>query len=826
MTAKLWTWGDNQFGGLGLEDDVDHSSPEQVGSLGSWSSFSCGYYSTFAIKSGTLWAWGYNTRGGLGQEDILHRSSPEQVGSATNWKSVVGGSYHTVALKTNGTLWSWGYNDQAQLGLGDLNVHRSSPEQIGSLADWDFIGGGSAVHNMAIKTNGTLWTWGDNAFGQLGLEDQNDDRSSPEQVGALPDWIYATGGQNHTIALRSDHTIWSWGENFYGQLGQEDRDHRSSPEQVGLLDNWNYVGCGYFCTFAVKTDGTLWAWGDNNQSQMGLGDTDNRSSPVQIGDLTDWAYVTAGFDHVIAVKTNGTLWTWGNNDDGELGQEDTTTRSSPEQVGSSTSWSVVDSNRNYCAAFEHLEGSVCWGHKTSVTTDITASMLGNWTGDGNIELSGDAEKMTLDTPVIQESETWYTGAGEFMVDIDKYRRAIIDTKPIISYKTAASKVECEAGSTLWSWGDNGIGQLGLGDAGATDRSSPEQVGSLTNWGSVFGGEIHTTAIKTDRTVWSWGDNEFGQLGLEDELDRSSPVQVGLLTDWSYITGGRFFTAALKTDGTLWTWGSNDNGQLGLGDVGAGTDRSSPEQVGALSIWKSIDGGGYHTAAIKTDGTLWTWGRNTNGQLGLENVLIRSSPEQVGSLTNWSFVACGGLHTTAIKTDGTLWAWGYNQDGGLGLGDVGATTYRSSPEQVGSLTNWSSVAGGRYFTAAIKTDGTLWTWGDNQGGQLGIEDIAHRSSPEQVGSLTDWKSVGCGFYHTSSIKTDGTIWAWGYNLYGQLGLENALDNSSPEQIGSLSDWSSITSGRNHVLAFRGGFKNYADDKYTIDSLGWVKLRVEI
>ena len=168
-----------------------------------------------------------------------------------------------------------------------------------------------------------------------------------------------------------------------------------------------------------------------------------------------------------------------------------------------------------------------------------------------------------------------------------------------------------------------------------------------------------------------------------------------------------------------------------------------------------------------------------------------------ALTNWKQVAYGEYHALAVKTDGTLWSWGQNTDNVgtvWGLLGQGNTTHVSSPVQVGALTNWKQVAGGGRHSAAVKTDGTLWTWGQNSYGQLAQGDITHRSSPTQVGSLTNWSSISVGYGHSVSVKTDGTLWAWGYNYYGQLAQGDITHRSSPTQVGSLTNWSSISGGR--------------------------------
>ncbi|NDD85031.1 hypothetical protein EBZ38_12270, partial [bacterium] len=305
--------------------------------------------------------------------------------------------------------------------------------------------------------------------------------------------------------------------------------------------------------------------------------------------------------------------------------------------------------------------------------------------------------------------------------------------------------------TLWMWGSNGSGQLG--DNTATNKSSPVQtVAGGTNWKQVACGSTHTACIKTDGTLWMWGYNFYGQLGDNTATNKSSPVQtVTGGTNWKQVALGSYFTGAIKTDGTLWMWGEDGSGQLGDNTT---THRSSPVQtVAGGTNWKQVACGGNHTGCIKTDGTLWMWGYNFYGQLGDDTRTNRSSPVQtVTGGTNWKQVAGGGLHTGAIKTDGTLWMWGYNDTGQLG---DNTRTNRSSPVQtVAGGTNWKQVACGVYHTGCIKTDGTLWMWGYNNFGQLGDNTTTYRSSPVQtVAGGTNWKQVACGLQHTVCIKDD-------------------------------------------------------------------------
>ena len=324
-------------------------------------------------------------------------------------------------------------------------------------------------------------------------------------------------------------------------------------------------------------------------------------------------------------------------------------------------------------------------------------------------------------------------------------------------------------------------------------------GGGTNWKQVDYGYAAGSAIKTDGTLWTWGLNNYGQLGDNTTSNRSSPVTTaGGGTNWKQVSCGyAYLSAAIKTDGTLWSWGQNSFGQLG---DGTSSDRSSPvTTIGGGTNWKQVSCGSTHIAAIKTDGTLWTWGSNISVQLGDGTTSNRLSPvTTAGGGTNWKQVAGGAGHTVAIKTDGTLWTWGENAVGALG---DNTTTARSSPgTTAGGGTNWKQVSGGNSHTAAIKTDGTLWTWGWNTDnilaicGQLGDgSTVSSRLSPvTTAGGGTNWKQISCGSYQMSAIKTDGTLWSWGQNSSGQLGDGTTSNRLSPvTTIGGRTNWKQVS-----------------------------------
>jgi alpha-tubulin suppressor-like RCC1 family protein len=305
---------------------------------------------------------------------------------------------------------------------------------------------------------------------------------------------------------------------------------------------------------------------------------------------------------------------------------------------------------------------------------------------------------------------------------------------------------------------------------------------------------HTAAITNSGELWVWGRNTHGQLGTGDNTNQSSPVQtISQGTNWRSVTGGLLHTAAIKTDGSLWCWGYNAYGQLGTQDQ---SDRQVPTQTISEGMdWSLVSAGSYHTAAIKTNGSLWSWGDNRYGQLGDNTETTRFSPVQtVSQGTDWKSVACGGGHTVAIKTNGTLWTWGDNEYGQLG---DSTTVNRMSPVQtISGGSRWSSVTGSWGFTSAIKTDGSLWTWGQNTYGQLGTGDTVQRSSPVQTSSGgKDWRQIASGGdHHSAAIKADGSLWTWGRNNIGQLAVPSISFNLTPLRSGfNDTKWKDVSAG---------------------------------
>ena len=359
---------------------------------------------------------------------------------------------------------------------------------------------------------------------------------------------------------------------------------------------------------------------------------------------------------------------------------------------------------------------------------------------------------------------------------------------------ARGTIILKSDGTVWTWGANFSGKLGIGlDPTSCPRSpvpvevhGPGNVGYLNSISAVMGGEMHNVALKSDGTVWAWGWNALGQLGTGNTNDAYAPVQVGLtavppLTSVAKLGGRPYFTLAVKSDGTIWAWGMNQFGQMGNGTV---NPMSGPQVTVPVQVSNSGPGGpinnplqvtcGYQFgAALATNGTVWTWGSGTHGELGNGTTGSSYTPAQVPGLTNITAISAGWFHILARRSDGTAWAWGNNSNGELG---DGTTSNRSSPVQVLNLSNLVAVSGGDSHSSALAANGAAWKWGLNDVGELGNGTTNAGANPVPARILTDM--FGASFsnvvmlsardYHNIAVRADGSAWMWGANDQGQCG----------------------------------------------------------
>lgn len=769
--------------------------------LPTWRAMAAGDSHSLALNNdGTLWAWGNNQNGqsGIGY-DPATTTNPTQLGIETDWSTIAAGYYHTLAIKTNSVLWAWGANESGQLGIGTTAEDRYEPTQVSTDLYWSMVAGGGN-HSLGLKTNRTIYSWGYNSYGQLGLGysgDPNDINNplnyvtTPTQIDSASDWISVSTGSAFSFAIKTNNTLWAWGANVARELGLGDQINRLTPTAVGTDSDWLMVRGGYATTFGLRTSGTLWGCG----SRIG--------ALTRIGSDNDWRSISAGQNHTLGLKTNGSIWSWGENTYCQLGLGDSKDRiNTPNQIGTNTDWLLITAGGFHGLGLT-TDGTIwVWGRNNNgqlgsgdtVIRNIPAP-LGSPAPPTLINLTPYPSQIDLSWSDISLNEEGFTIERKLML-AGTWSIIATVTANTISYPDVITATLPP--NTYYYYRLRSFNNFGY-----SPYSNELCTAISGNWVDVNEGNTQMLARKNNSSLWSWGMNESGQLGLGSTTDRDTPSLIGTASDWSQFAGGSSHTIALKSNGTLWAWGNNSNGQLGLGDA---ITRTTPSLIDTASDWSQIAADGSHTLALKNNGTLWAWGDNSNGQLGLENVgkPERDTPSLVGTSSDWSQITAGGTHSLALKTNRRLWAWGENGIGQLGIGD---TITRTTPSLISTASDWSMITAGLAHTLALKTNSTLWAWGANLGGRLGLGDTILRTTPTQVGNATDWSAVVCGSSYTIALRTNSTLWAWGGDPrgdFGQLGLGDSGKNptvNTPAQVGTSTDWSKIAAGTSRTISLK-------------------------
>jgi alpha-tubulin suppressor-like RCC1 family protein len=321
--------------------------------------------------------------------------------------------------------------------------------------------------------------------------------------------------------------------------------------------------------------------------------------------------------------------------------------------------------------------------------------------------------------------------------------------------------------TLWGWGSNG-NKLGLNGV-TPDQNLPVQIGTANDWATVSAGAVHSLAVKTNGTLWAWGDGQFGALGNGAFNSATWTVtQLGTANNWLSVSAGNRFSLAIKTNGTLWSWGLNATGQLGLNNV---VNQNVPVQVGTASNWVRIDAGNQHSLAVDAAGFMHAWGNNTFGQLGDGTNTTSLVPIVITSANNWSLVSAGFDHSMALDNNNMLYTFGNNTNGQLcdGTNTASNTPIPISISGAGTVSLYIAISAGNSFSLAIRNDNTLWSGGFNSSGQLGLGNYVAVNTLNQIGTANNWLAISAGDAHSLALDTSLSLSSTGRNLEGALGI---------------------------------------------------------
>ena len=660
------------------------------------------------------------------------------------------------------------------------------------------------AHACLVDEGGSLWCWGNNAFGQLG-DGTRDDRAAPVRIGSESDWVtVATGGEGctstycapageHTCAIRRDGSLWCWGANAAGQLGDGTTEARLQPTRIGDAADWMVVTAGFGATCGLRAGAGLWCWGGSGwdgsfRPPAPIGDT----RPVMVDGATGWIQIAIGraderFEGGLAcgVRASGELWCW---TESNFVLPDATRV--PRRIGTATDWTAVSVGPNQ-------NGRLC-GSRTDGSLACGTPMC-------------DATACTLKTTTLAAAAGW--------------------TSP-----SSSSTHTCAVGrGQLRCWGEDSFGALGTRVAPATSAAALPGEG----WEMVAAGDGFTCGRKRDRSLYCWGRNLFGELGFGLPANKQQPTRVDD-QKWVSIADGNAWSIAVRDDATLWTWGQGKNIPTRVGQdadwatVSAGPfhacgirqngslwcwypwgDIRVPTQIGKANEWQEIsaDRGGAcgiragtlvcfsdnkwspagedvrqqiaiggvqpepigtdrwsHVATdnekacgVRDDGTLWCWGlfgRNQEGPFGA-NV-----PIPIATAGGWSSIALAGADGCGVRGDGSLACWTLSVDRALVPGDVLAVT----PRAQGIDRTWASVRANGGLACAIDTGGGLHCWSYRTGywSPLTLPGFGTENGPGLIAGEVGWSAVAVGNDHACAIDAAGGLWCWGSNMYGQLG----------------------------------------------------------
>ncbi len=600
-----------------------------------------------------------------------------------------------------------------------------------------------------LAANGTVWTWGGNDFGQLG-DGTILSHSTPQPVPGLTRVVSISAGIYHMLAVLSDGTVKTWGKNESGQLGNGTTSTQPTltPIDIGLT-NIKAVAAGYFHSLALSSNGTIMAWGHNLEGELGDGSFTSNSSPVKVSSTTTYRAIACGRLHSLAITVAGGVHAWGSDEFGQLGDDkESVNKSVPTPVFEITNALSIAAGENHSLA-GIADGSVrTWGKNDYCQLGLGLGAGGN--NDTDNRFLPETPKANAVTRVFAgETHSGYMSADSWFA----------------------------------TWGNNSHGQC---NRSTTDLVVNAPMGrflphNFHATGSGFGN--HTLYVADDGTVHGWGSNLTGELG-NGANGVIQPTEVITTTNWSLdaivaIDAGRSHSIALKADGTVWTWGSDTNGELG--DDLTLSNKSTPVQVSGLSGVYAIAAGAYHNLALTCSGKMWAWGQDTYGQLGNNATLLNQpTPVEITGASNCRAIGAGAYHSFGIRYDGALYAWGYNVFGQLG---DGFTVNQPTPVSLSTtaFNNIIAVEGGYGHSIGLHANGSALSWGYNSQGQIGngtASSTAFQLTPYT--GIVDVVSIAAGAYHSAVTQGNGDMYSSGYDLYGQLG-DNANLTDQPRFV---------------------------------------------
>ncbi len=651
--GEMRCWGKNTSGQLGDGTKSRRNVMTPVTGSHVWKSVTVFRDTTCAIDTGSrLWCWGL--LGGVAGTPF-QASEPTQAGSAADWVQVSVGEGHICGLHQDGALTCWGANSQGQLGVPSPTFAPvDAPVQVEPGTAWGVVAAGVG-YTCAVKRDGSLWCWGANTYGNLG-DGTLASRSTPTRVGSEVDWrTVDTGAFYTTCGIRLDGNLWCWGQNVYGQVVGGTDTKVVAPQKQAGPGGWRSVDSGSLSTCGTLFNDTVSCWGriiGVDATPLGTG-TLSEMGPVKDAAPSEPGAVGARFPTFVCAQTkDDSTWCWGQNNDGQLAIGSFANKAEPERVGQAT-WSQIGPGAGYTCGLRQDGTLWCWGGGSAIQWPLMSA----------------GQPILVQSPVqVDPGNTWrslsvgaadfcgvkndkslWCAGGDFSAKITQFgtdqKWASVDLGGgfyITTYWLLAAGLRDDR--SLWSFVDS-------------TTQPVTQFGTLTDWDEVAISRAHACGRRAG-SLWCWFQSK----------PSDAPRQVGTTSDWKLVRSSAQFTTlsatvpamgyGIRTDGTMWSWTATASAPL------------TPTPIGQGTTWDTLDVGPGFICAIATDHSLWCWGE-TDISVLLATGEIKRSPEpvRVGTSNDWAQIELGRAHLTALKTDGSLWAWGFGENGELGQGDA-------------------------------------------------------------------------------------------------------------------------------------------------------------
>ena len=757
-----------------------------------------GSHSISLREDGKVFTWGDNTYGQLGNGTVITSDEPVEVTfpEGTIITQIAAGENHNVALDSNGNVWTWGRNNNYQ--IGNTRENQYTPYKVSNLPKVIKIAAGNN-NTMVITENNELYAWGLNAYGDLGLGTYTN-KVLPKKVKGVHDIIDISGGKSHYIVLNRAGEVFATGSNLYGQLGIGNNEIGKINEfqKVEIKDKIGTIDAGDISNIATTVDGYVYTWGGNTYSTLGTEDKENKNVPTKLKDVKNIRQASIGKTHTILRDGNNNVYVTGTNSNGQLGLGTTENKTTFEQNTLINNVIRVSSGDTY-TVFLKEDGSVwaCgdYNHGNKEKKSRTRSEEPVLVGSDTSSLD------TMEIVLVKSEIQSILANAKFKFNLIYIEQNDKSDFEYTSYNNDIAKIDEEGnvlgireGTTWAKVKDKKTGKESVAIIRVVDNNTEYSTHVAPN---TVSGKNYALGLKEDGTIWTWG---YDASGLADS---NVPVSTNVISTYNSVSAGKNYALATRKDGTAWAIGSNNYGQLGLGNY---ETKAKLVQIEGLTDITAISAGETHSIALDSYGTVYGWGSNANGELSSKYIGKDTSKPVVISMPRDTIiqVSAGKGESAFVTSNGQVYGMGKILNGYIPeisnavKVEIGTnyllilradgTIYKYQDgklSQVSNVKNAIDISVQNNVNMYQSVDEKAYTWGENINGQLGLNSTEEVSNPTQVlENGTNVFRIGAGYNNTFIISNTGFIYSAGDNKRGELGNGTNDNDQSTTKYNSI------------------------------------------